>query len=191
MAAKTDRRVKYTLEVIENSFLELMQQKPLSQITVKELCSLADINRSTFYAHYEDLSALLNAIQDRVIYDAEEMLNAYDYTQDSEALVMTTRLMTYLADNQRNSQTLFSDHGDTAFQRKLINMAHRHLLQSFTADPAIHEDRHVNYLSTFVTQGSIAMIQHWLLAGKKESPEEIAVIITRIAKAGVDDLINS
>ncbi|AOM84263.1 TetR/AcrR family transcriptional regulator [Salisediminibacterium beveridgei] len=190
MAAKMDRRVKYTLEVIESSFLELMQQKPLSHITVKELCQKADINRSTFYAHYEDLSALLNAIQDRIIYDAEEMLNTYDYTQDTEALVMTTRLMTYLSDNQRNSQTLFSDHGDTVFQRKLITMAHRHLIQSFTADPAIHEDRHVDYLSTFITQGSIAMIQHWLQKGMKETPEEIAVIITRIAKAGIDDLMN-
>lgn len=188
MAAKMDRRVKYTLEVIERSFLEFMQQKPITQITVKELCQKADINRSTFYSHYEDLSALLNDIQDRIISDAEEMLDAYDYTQDSEALAMTTRLMTYLAENQRNSQTLFSNHGDTEFQRKLITMAHRHLLQSFSSDPTIRKDLHVAYISTYVTQGSIAMIQHWLREGMQESPEEIATIITRISKAGIDGL---
>ncbi len=44
-------------------FLELRSRKPLGKITVKELCSLAAINKSTFYSHYEDIYALSDKME--------------------------------------------------------------------------------------------------------------------------------
>ena len=48
-----DIRIEKTERAIKNAFLELRSRKPLGKITVKELCSLAAINKSTFYSHYE------------------------------------------------------------------------------------------------------------------------------------------
>ena len=53
-----DIRIEKTERAIKNAFLELRSRKPLGKITVKELCSLAAINKSTFYSHYEDIYAL-------------------------------------------------------------------------------------------------------------------------------------
>ena len=50
-----DIRIEKTERAIRNAFLELRAAKPLEKITVKELCSLACINKSTFYSHYEDI----------------------------------------------------------------------------------------------------------------------------------------
>lgn len=61
--AKTDRRVRYTKQVIKDSLFDLMQHTPVEKITVKELCAAADINRATFYAHYETMIALLEEIE--------------------------------------------------------------------------------------------------------------------------------
>ena len=44
--------------------MELRAQKPLEKIKVKELCDLACINKSTFYAHYQDIYALANAMEE-------------------------------------------------------------------------------------------------------------------------------
>ena len=44
-----DIRIEKTERAIRNAFLELRAAKPLEKITVKELCSLACINKSTFY----------------------------------------------------------------------------------------------------------------------------------------------
>lgn len=49
---KTDARVRYTVHMIQNVFLELLKEKPVAKITVKEICEHAEINRSTFYKHY-------------------------------------------------------------------------------------------------------------------------------------------
>lgn len=46
-----DRRKKYTRMVLKESLMELLKNKPISNITIKEICEEADINRSTFYSH--------------------------------------------------------------------------------------------------------------------------------------------
>ena len=60
---KTDARVRYTKMVIKNSFVKLLQSKPLSKITVKEICDLSEINRATFYKYYCDPYDLLEKIE--------------------------------------------------------------------------------------------------------------------------------
>ena len=49
-----DIRIEKTERAIRNAFLELRAAKPLEKITVKELCSLACINKSTFYSRSEE-----------------------------------------------------------------------------------------------------------------------------------------
>ena len=56
----TDARVKYTKMIIEKSFVELLKVKQLNKITVKELCDLSEINRSTFYKYYDDIFDLFD-----------------------------------------------------------------------------------------------------------------------------------
>ncbi|MBR0481745.1 MAG: TetR/AcrR family transcriptional regulator, partial [Firmicutes bacterium] len=56
---KTDRRVSKTRNAITNTLLKLMEEKPLSEITVSELTELADVNRKTFYNHYENMDSVI------------------------------------------------------------------------------------------------------------------------------------
>ena len=60
---KTDKRIKKTKIAIKKAFLELRTKKALEKITVKELCELAYINKSTFYSHYDDIYALSDAME--------------------------------------------------------------------------------------------------------------------------------
>ena len=58
-----DKRIEKTKSAIKRAFLELRGKKSLEKITVKELCELAYINKSTFYSHYEDIYALSDALE--------------------------------------------------------------------------------------------------------------------------------
>ena len=55
---RDDRRTRYSKMVIRQALFELLQEKDMSRITVKELCERADVNRSTFYSYYADISDL-------------------------------------------------------------------------------------------------------------------------------------
>lgn len=62
-----DIRVQKTEAAIKKAFTELRAQRPVEKVSVKELCRLAQINKSTFYAHYEDIYALSAAMQTEAI----------------------------------------------------------------------------------------------------------------------------
>lgn len=59
---KEDRRVRYTKQVIKESFLELLKKNSFTKITVTQLCRLAEINRGTFYLHYYDMDDVLDDV---------------------------------------------------------------------------------------------------------------------------------
>ena len=58
-----DIRTEKTENAIKSAFLELRAKRPLEKITVKELCALARINKSTFYTHYQDIYALSEKLE--------------------------------------------------------------------------------------------------------------------------------
>ena len=65
--AVTDRRYRKTESEIENAMLGLLDQHSLEDILVSDLTRQADINRSTFYLHYQSLDAVLGALEDQCI----------------------------------------------------------------------------------------------------------------------------
>ena len=64
---KIDRRRRYTLSVIQEAFFALLAEVGFAKMTVADICRRADINRGTFYLHYEDKFALLDALIDEAL----------------------------------------------------------------------------------------------------------------------------
>ena len=73
---KTDVRTRFTKKVIVEAFLSLLREKPLSKITVKEVCEIADINRSTFYKYYLDCFDLVEQLEQEALRETGEMIQA-------------------------------------------------------------------------------------------------------------------
>ena len=62
-----DRRVLRTKKNIRQAFLRLLAEKNISQITVKELSDLADINRKTFYMYYSNIEDIFAELEDELV----------------------------------------------------------------------------------------------------------------------------
>lgn len=76
---KTDRRIKRTEQAIFKSLSSLASQKPLTSITVTELCQMADIHKSTFYLHYHDIHHCAEEFQKRLTTHICSIIAKYEY----------------------------------------------------------------------------------------------------------------
>lgn len=103
-----DIRTEKTQKAIKNAFLALRAQKPIEKITIKELCGLAQINKSTFYSHYDDIYDLSDKLQtETVAYILSTISNAQQYSS-SNPDAFTRALFYALTAHTALISTLFS-----------------------------------------------------------------------------------
>ncbi|MEP7292336.1 MAG: TetR family transcriptional regulator [Chloroflexota bacterium] len=89
---KTDPRVKRTRQLLQRALIELLQEKPFESVTVQEIAARAEVNRATFYAHFEDKNALVNAMV-REMFESkldEKLPEQPDLTIDNLRLLILT-----------------------------------------------------------------------------------------------------
>ena len=61
---RTDRRTKYTRNLIKEVLMAFLKERRFETITVTEICRRAEINRGTFYLHYLDTYNVLEDLVD-------------------------------------------------------------------------------------------------------------------------------
>lgn len=167
-----DRRTAYSKKVIRESLLELMRDKPLNKITVKELCDRADVNRSTFYAYYEDIYDLHRAIlrdyfrcQHRIIAEGERIFGSRpDITALSVADFYDFYLyyFTMVSENRELFRFVFNQNTDASIHVNMRKLFYRQLTKLLPEDvpEKIKSAFYASFI--FVSGGVTFMLMEWL-----------------------------
>lgn len=189
MTKKVDRRVKYTKMALKDSLVQLLCEKPISRITIKEICEKADINRGTFYAHYTDQIDLLKKVEQELIADINEYLDScFINDKESEVLQTLKNLLDYIAANAELVRVLLGENGDMDFQREIKMIVHQRCTAYWRTNKSINQNT-ADYIHAFIVTGSIGIIQRWLNGGHVESADEIAHIILGLVSKGMDSFV--
>lgn len=185
MANTQDRRVKYTKLFLKESLISLMKEKPISKISIKELCEKADVNRSTFYMHYTSQYALLQQIEDEIIAEINEKLNRVRQNQPaSELHRILCSLFEYIADNKETCQTLLSETGDVDFLKKTMMLVQKELMEEWVSHMHLDQET-AEYTILFMINGSIGIVQQWLKTDLRKSIPEMTTIIVQLVNQGL------
>ena len=177
---KTDRRVKYSVMVIKESFVKILKQKSISKITIKEICEGADVNRATFYAHFSDQYDLLNQIENEQIDSIDQYLSSHNFRgKFNEPNEMLINILDYIKGNAELFDLLLNSNGDIEFREKLTTIIGEQHFSSLTKNKDDSE-----YVFLFFANGCIGVIQKWLKDGLKKSAEEMAELIAKVASNG-------
>ena len=85
----------FTRNAIKSSFLKLLNERPLSKITVKDIVSDCGVNRNTFYYYFKDIYDVLDALfeieSQSVIEDVKEGASFYEEYARSAAIILNNR----------------------------------------------------------------------------------------------------
>ena len=183
MEPKENRKIRYTKMVIRDSLTELMKTKSILSISIKDICELADISRSTFYAHYKDQYDLLRLIEEETVAYFEGMLDKYkDKHSKKETAQMIEEMLTYMANNGNSIQVLLSENGDIAFQKKLFqHFANNNLVIKYFSDKQ-QDDEAKTYYSVFLINGYLGLVQHWLKTNMSIPVPQLARMLLKWAE---------
>lgn len=184
---KTDRRVLYTKMFLRESLLALMREKPIAKITPTELCRHANMNRNTFYTHYDSPEALLKSIEDELY---EQVRHSIECSLISGSISMLlTEICQAIYDNRDLCAVLFTEYGDKDFLRRIIGLAHDRTVAEWTAVGMSNDNEQVEMLYCFSVNGSVSVIQEWIHDGMNRSPDEIAQFIRKASYSGLHGFI--
>ena len=184
-----DRRIRRTKKAMTDALAELLLEKPLSNISVREISDIADINRGTFYLHYRDVYDMAEQLQNEIIEKFNDIVENYEpKKQTDELFPMLVELFNLLADKAELAKVLISKNGDAAFVDKLKNILREKCFINAQKVLGIKNNEEFNYFYHYIVSGCIGTCSAWLDEGMKESPVEMAAFVEKLIVSGVKAL---
>jgi AcrR family transcriptional regulator len=170
--------VRRTRKLLRQGLIELLHQKPVAEITVKELAEHLDMSRATFYKYYNDVHDLVSQLENRLAHDFRAIVrkpecNDIEYYPGP----LLIHLFDYVRANADISAVLLGNNGNREFVCSMRDILKAQALKNFEAIVVLENPRLLGYYSAFVLDGSISVISNWLEHGMVESSENMAEII--------------
>ena len=168
--AKTDIRVIRTKKSIENAFIDILNEKSFSKITIEEICKKANVNRMSFYNHYEDKYDLLNVVINNV---KETLVGKFlaevgtEFTEEKvmSVLMETTEHIVDFGTKYTNFIYLLINEDDNSLAQyiiiKSLESSTLELLQKLK-DYYNLDDHLLPLMASYITGGGTNLILSWI-----------------------------
>ena len=166
MNIPNNKKRKSSVEKIEKIFLQLIQKKNIEEISVSNICEIAQLNRSTFYSNYINIYNLADKVKKQMEIDFARFQVSNNAKQDPNGYLNMFR---HIKDNQIFFKTYFKLE---SFSKSLPTEYRIELAEKY------YDNKFIDYHIEFFRAGLNAVIKKWLDNGCKETPEEINEIIT-------------
>lgn len=187
MEKKDDRRVRRTRQQLQRALLELLQEKPLEEITITELTGRADVNRGTFYGHYKDLYDMVEQLRAEAFGEFRRLLDAY--SADTLRFGLAPILRDVFQFVQRNVSLLQFAVGTrqgSLFLEQLKDVIREKVSEEWRGLYRFESEQQRDYCLSFLVAGVVGMIQAWLEGGSREGPEEMVKMEEELILRGIE-----
>lgn len=178
---KESRRTKLTKSLLRDSLVELMQSESIHKISIKQICETADVNRTTFYAHYCDRYELLEDVERET---AKGIRAAVDKVAgDNELEKQLERFFRYIVDNIERFRVLLRDCKDNTFALGLAHLS----IRKFVSDDKfvkMKEDAK-EFIYQYIITGSLNIIEKLIKNEIDKNPKEIARMFKTVVNGSI------
>lgn len=179
---KNDLRVLKTKQNIHFSLTNLLKKKPLTQIKITELCKQANINRGTFYFHYQEIGDVFKELFEEIMIDLRKSYNEpYRYKEyiDKEKLdPKTVRIFHHVKKYEEFYKIILSKEVSTEYYYMLFDEIRSILIED--KHTAYLEEK--DYLFSYMSNSIIGLIIEWYRRDFQESADKMNIHLVNILK---------
>jgi AcrR family transcriptional regulator len=181
MNTPNNQRSQQTTKDLEEALVLLLKKKKFEDISIQDLCKKAGVNRTTFYAHYDNLSEMISSIQmnrfkDSVNFYINPKTGKF-HEPDKESREKCIETLRTVAENRDISLAFFTTPCLYSLYADSVQRYWNTISEEIRKKWKYKSDANALYHLIAMHACFNAIVQHWLETGCKESPEEIVDII--------------
>lgn len=167
-AHKPDRRVARTKKAIKNAFAELMSEKEISEITVKDIAETADVNRKTFYNYYNSVYDIVNEIENELVLAFDNVLSNIDFKQEMKNPYGIFEKLTGVINQDFDfySRLMKMNHNANLMQKLYVALKDR-MKASFLSQTDIEEPQ-LDIVVNYMISRMLSVYQSWFNSDRAE-----------------------
>ena len=180
-----NRSVRNTKKRLRESLMRLVLRKQLASITVKELTSDADVNRSTFYFHYQDVKAMVKEMENSFFQDFSTTLSAIDQKSHDSITI----LVKCLENHMDLCKIVLGENGDIEFLEQMKVIIEEKCSRIWKEAVPEMSDADLKILDSFLIGGAVSTLQDWVRDDYRQPAEVIAQVLNRLILDGICPVI--
>ena len=176
---KEDLRIQRTRNAISKTFAEMLQNMNYEKITIKQLAELANINRKTFYLHYNSLDDVLEELlQERI----DEYARNFPSSAEQNLPRLIKDFFLYCGEENVFLQHIICD--------KSCSLIHAKILRKFrNLESKKNENREFKYrqniIDAFLETALLGIFRQWVADEKRIPLDDIIVLATQLVCNGM------
>jgi len=173
---KGNQRVAISKRLLKEGVMKLLKKKHINNISVSELCKVSEINRTTFYRHYQTPRDVLLEIELDFVKDSLQ------FTPSSTDVVNMKKNAVYMCnqiyENKDTFKLFIKNNTD-----KDLTILFQHFANAFLSSRKVFYKEHnvgtdpLRLIQTFLAYGGYALVRQWIIEDVPLSPEEVADLL--------------
>lgn len=173
-----------TKQLIQKSFMQILENKSFEMITIGDITKHAQINRGTFYLHFKDKFDLLEQIEKQLFVDLgnhiDELQSHYSstHTFEKEQENLATTLFSFIELHAPILKIFLSNHGRAGFHIRFRDAFSEKVRVNLEKNESFKSNLNVpmEYFLSFITSAFLGLIEQWIQNGLDKTPHEMTVL---------------
>lgn len=187
---RTDRRVARTKKAIRIALAELLSEKDINSITIKDISEKANINRKTFYNYYSGIHQVVDEIEDSVIVSLESTLNDVDiYEAINDPLIVFDRLTSVINSDFEFYSHLMKMSSNVSLATKIVDLLKEKTKEKLKKQIDIPEED-LRMIIDYSTSGMIRVYQIWFNSNRAISIDKLSSSLGNLMFNGIGGFIS-
>lgn len=186
MNTKNNQRTRLSKILLKNALMDLLSEKgSVTKISVRELCERADLNRSTFYAHYSEPKELLEEVEAALLDATREHLQRIGAENDIGAHRYLLSFLIYIKENDKPFRTLLIDAGDPEFRSKFMQQSIIQFVENLNISFPKDQEQ---YIYSYILNGSTGVIIQWMRSDYSIDENALVDLLFFINQSALENL---
>lgn len=173
---KNNRRAQYTRQQLKAALIALLSTQPLAHVTVTAICQQANVNRGTFYMHYDNPTALFHAIEQDLVAQVAPLIQP-----DVPVMTWLPQVLDVIRQAHTATTIILQNIDASPILQTILQPLRQQTLLAYAQRFNESDPQVLNYYFDYYFSGAIHVITRWLSRGAKESPAVIAQIISNVS----------